>query len=129
MGTKRWLHDLFVHDTSVKQEIGRAATAAGYGLDPQQFARPFPGSTTTVTIAPLTPSQTTNAGKWLAAALLLALAGSGFGLWALAKPGVSLPLSSSGGIEGASQEIEIRWKVVDGKLVTEVVPVDKGKAP
>jgi len=52
--TKQFLHDLFVHDASVKQEMGRAAAALGYGLPAEDYRRPFPGSqtTTNVTVTP-----------------------------------------------------------------------------
>lgn len=106
--TKRWLYDLFLHDQAVKQEMGRAATAIGYGLNPEQYTRPFPGSNTNVVI------QKNGKLLPLLGGLLLGVGGTVLGGLLLAKNvGVPLPVP---GVEWPVKEFDIDWKAkFDGK--------------
>ena len=42
------LHDIWLDDIAKQKHILRAAQAKGYALEPNDFTRPFPGSSTTV---------------------------------------------------------------------------------
>jgi hypothetical protein len=56
VSAKNWLRELFLWDTAQKQEVARAAMATGFGLNPQQYIKPFPGSNTSnVTNIGVTP--------------------------------------------------------------------------
>lgn len=71
-----WMRQAFAWDFTEKQRIQRAAMATGLGMNPEQYARPFPGSNTTVTN--YHQSGGGNAGKILTTAALVA-AGLGGG--------------------------------------------------
>lgn len=127
--TKKFLQDLFVHDTAVKQEIGRAAAAIGYGLNPYQYSRPFPGSTTVniseqqppaVQPAPSAPRSGLTE-KALLSALLLG--GGGLAGWLASHQGgaPALPVAPGTTISTPKGvEWEIRWKMgPDGKWIVE----------
>jgi hypothetical protein len=47
---KNWLTTIVLHDVAEKMNICRAGQAKGFGLSLEQFARPFPGTTSNVTI-------------------------------------------------------------------------------
>src|SRR5580704_10518443 len=61
---RNWLGELFVHDVGEKQRITRAAMSKGLGINPVDYARPYPGSNSStvnnVTSAnlPSTPAAT-----------------------------------------------------------------------
>lgn len=72
-------------DFAEKQRIARAAMATGMGFNPEQYARPFPGSapnTTNINVAP--PEKEKNMAPLLTAALVGVLgAGAAAGVGAL----------------------------------------------
>ena len=126
-----WLRQLFVWDHAEKQQIARAGQALGYGLDPDKFVRPFPGSpsNTTVNIAPA--QRGGGLGKVLGVVALLGtfgLAGTlGMAVLDKLKSGEQnrspAPVQPKA-VEQQPHEWEVRWKLgPDGKWQTEVVPV------
>ncbi len=76
---------LWVHDANQKMAIQRAAVAMGYGLDPSQFDRPFPGSLNVNVQAP--PIEHKPAGSsWLK---ILGIIGLSIGMAALGAGAVA----------------------------------------
>ena len=68
-----WLYTLLTHDKNQTQAILRAATALGYGLDPEKYVSQFPGSTVNIMTAPppaepAQPASTTTSSPEAAAA-------------------------------------------------------------
>lgn len=145
--TKSHLQDLFLHDVAVKQEIGRVAVAQGYGLNPEQFRRPFPGSTQNITIMqnqPQTAAEPTAsqaepaaapasvgflqspAGKLLGKAVGATLLGGPVGA-GLVYLGTLLGQGGQPAAPPKPVEFELQWKVVDGKFEQKIVPVEPGK--
>jgi hypothetical protein len=72
--SREFLHDIFVDDISQKMAVGRAVFAAGYGIDPRPYSRPFPGTQSHVTMASAAPKI---ARSGLMTAALAALGGAG----------------------------------------------------
>lgn len=72
--SREFLHDIFIDDVTQKMAIGRATMAAGYGIDPRPYARPFPGSTSNVTMASQSPKS---AKSSIINAALAAVGGAG----------------------------------------------------
>ena len=125
-GTLRMIQDVFAHDYAEKAAIMRASTAAGYGLDPSAYVRPFPGSTNNVTIHP----PATNGGLTKLAIAAALLGGGGLGGAAISgalKPGVppTVAPTAIAPTTPAEREYELRWELRDGKLqqtIEEVKP-------
>lgn len=85
--SREFLHDIYIDDVTQKMAVGRAVFAAGYGIDPRPYSRPFPGSTSSVTMASQTP-KTSNGKSGIINAGLAALGGAGaMGLIAAAVTG------------------------------------------
>lgn len=74
-GTLQNVHDAWVWDVAEQQRILRAATATGFGLDPQTYARPFPGTPPQQTFVAV--EQNRNRLGGLATAALVAATGLG----------------------------------------------------
>lgn len=118
------LRQLFVWDTAEKQRINRAAAAMGYGLSPDAYARPFPGSPpTTVTIMQQTEAPRSGLLKKALIATALAVGAGGGGAAALLarKPEQAVtappPPPSQEPPAAGPQEYEIPWEIgPDGKL-------------
>jgi len=72
-----WLRQCLAWDFAEKQRLARAAMATGMGFSPEQYARPFPGSATTISVR-----EAAGAGKILGGIVLaVLLGGTGFGAW------------------------------------------------
>lgn len=122
-----WLHSLFVYDVAEKQRILRAATAKGYGLPPEEFARPFPpfiqgeiavSDSTMATPpaaapsgAPIHPGRRRRWHWWLLIASLVGAGGTGatYPIWG-GKP--SPPPQQ----KTADQVFDIPWEIQDGRM-------------
>jgi hypothetical protein len=57
---KEWCRQLFAFDAAQKQHILRAAAAKSYGLDPDKYTSPFPGSPQSYVVMVQDPSKTTD---------------------------------------------------------------------
>ncbi|MER3416746.1 MAG: hypothetical protein C4297_11120 [Gemmataceae bacterium] len=100
---RHWLYDLFLFHSAEQDRIQRAVTALGYGLDPAEYARPFPGSPTYISLHP--------AGRRLPAGWLVLLAGClAFALgWYFGR---ATPL-----------DLMVHWRLdTQGRPVIEVLP-------
>lgn len=77
--TREFLHDIVVDDVAQKMAVGRAVFAAGYGIDPRPYSRPFPGTQSHVTMASSSPKQANGKGglSGIATAAIGALGGAG----------------------------------------------------
>lgn len=122
--TRQWLFDLFVHDTAEKMRVARAAMALGYGLDPIEYARPFPGSSVNIVMnethstnskTPTPPSH--SRPTW--PLMLLAAALGAIGVW-FAKPSPSPTPALDPKLAPAHKEIEIVWRIENGQLKTDI---------
>ena len=125
-----WMRQSFAWDFAEKQRIARAAMAQGMGFNPEQYARPFPGTpviimsneekTAPPVASPAPGFLKSPAGKFIINALGTALLGGAAGAGAvyLSGGGYSVP---------KPQEFEIQWKVVDSKMEQKVVPIEPGK--
>ena len=116
------LKDQWTHDYAQKLLLGRAAVAKGYGLKPEDYVSPMPGTSTVINVTPpiqppsvVPPSRPAGLAKWILAAALAA-GSAGTGGYFLGKP--AAPPST-----GKEQEWEVKVKVVDGKLVPDGQPV------
>lgn len=96
-----WFYQLFAWDQSERQRIDRAAAAMGYGLDPNQYVHPFPGSPPSNTVINMEPSKRNMFVPLCFIGLLGLVAGLSIALW------YSLPSKHS----QSPQEWEIKWKV------------------
>jgi len=89
-GTLQNLHDAWLWDIAEQQRTQRAATAIGYGLNPYEFARPFPGTSSNLSVV---QNSSSGIGRMAAAiAGMAALCGVGasgalLGAWALGALG------------------------------------------
>lgn len=72
--SKAHLHDVWLDDFAQKAHIMRTATALGYGLNPEQYSRPFPGTQTSSSVE---VKQTSSGVGKVVGAALLGLAGAG----------------------------------------------------
>lgn len=77
-----WLGESFTDDVAQKLDIQRAAMARGYGLDPKQFTRPYPGSSVNVNLL-----QRTGLASGLAKLALAGVTGAGLTAGAMALLG------------------------------------------
>lgn len=123
-----WMRQSFAWDFAEKQRIARAAMAQGMGFNPEQYARPFPGTPViimsneekTVPVASPAPGFLKSpVGKLIVNALGTALLGGAAGAAAV--------YMSGGHSAPKPVEFELQWKVVDGKMEQKVVPVEPGK--
>lgn len=138
-GTLKLLHDLWIWDTGEKQRMMREATAQGFGLAGSDYNRPFPGSTTNVTVTAPPPAApavaapavqaAATAGSTLAKVLgagVLGAAASGAGLWALLPRAAQTPPATPPAAEKKVDpvELDVQWKLgPDGKWQATVAPV------
>jgi hypothetical protein len=139
--TRQMMYDIFAHHNAENHRINRAVQALGYGLDPAEYARPFPGSNTTFNITP--PPQSNGNHTWLkvalftlAAVFLLFLT---VGLTALAlaflwrNPAAATPPPAAAPVPSAETkvgavELEVKWRQDDqGEWRTDVKQVPPGK--
>lgn len=130
---KNWLATAFSHDYAEKLHIGRGAMAAGYGLPVQPeagFVRPFPGTSTNVTVQQQTePTKTSGAnggtagaiGKLLLAVVLgvalaapMGLLGGALAVWLMQKPTAARPADGE-------VEVHVIW---DGEEIHPGKPVE-----
>jgi len=108
-----WLRQSFAWDFSEKQRIQRAAMATGLGMNPEQYARPFPGSNTTVT----NYHQSGGNGTKILTTLALLTAGLGGG-WLIGnslRPETAVaPVTASEELEAVyeEQQPDGSWKEV-----------------
>ncbi len=89
VNARKHLYDAFVDDYAQKAAINRATYAAGYGIDPGPYSRPFPGTSPQIHV---TESQRSVGSQWTAAILAglaslstLGAAGAGY---LLSRPAV-----------------------------------------
>lgn len=108
--SREFLHDVFIDDVTQKMAIGRAVMAAGYGIDPRPYARPFPGTQSHVTMASANPKEGKGLSSLAAAALGVVGGVGGLG-------GVMALLSQFGGVPATQATIEpVEYRVVfDGE--------------
>ena len=113
--SKAHLHDVWLDDFAQKAHIMRTATALGYGLDPAQYSRPFPG---TQTSSSLEVKRTSGVGKLLGGALLglagagvlgTGLAAAGVGAYAALKSAQAPATSSADAESEARARVRIFW--------------------
>lgn len=132
--TKDWLRQLLVWDNNEKAAILRAGMAQNMGLDPSQYARPFPGTPQSVTLmSNQTPQQqapqqqamvSKNPNPWLialgmATGLLAGTAGTIVGIKSLPTPPAQVQPAPKA--EPKAQEWQIKWWIdKDGKPQTKI---------
>lgn len=146
-----WFGQVMAHDFAEKKHIERAAMAKGIGFNPDQYARPFPGSVPSTTVVletpvtpagadpakpvpPASPAAATSAQSgvqvpsgWSGstklglATLLGAALAGGGGLVGSWLRGPTV--SATAPVKPAEQELQIRWWVEDGKMKSVVEPV------
>lgn len=137
---KDWFAQMFAWDTARKQDIVRGAMAAGLGLKPEEYVRPFPGSTTTVINGTTPPTSGGDGGGGLKTVLTALGAGGLAGVLGLvggyvlqhqpapAPATVPAPVVQPGE-PPAGVEWRIRWKRDENgnwqELPPEVKPVPK----
>ena len=145
-----WLRQACAWDFAERQNLQRAAASMAYGLSPEQYARPFPGSpgssvvimNQAIPAEPMTPpvkvpvaeappkaslplaaipDAAGGVSKWAAAGIAAAALALG-GLGAVAVMG----LMGSSTKTSQPQEWQIKWRVTsDGKTVTTAAPVEQ----
>lgn len=130
------LHDVFLDDFAQKSHMMRAVTALGYGLNPSDFSRPFPG-TTTSSSSSVEVKRTSGVGKMLGAALLGAtgagivgagLAGTALAAWLAvqsAKPAAATNRADSEA--EARARVRIFWG--DSELTPAAPAIESEVAP
>lgn len=127
--TRLWLYDLFAHDAAEKMRVARAAMALGYGLDPNEYARPFPGSSVNIVMndsqsQPSTKTNRISQPGWNPLALLLAGALGALGMNLVRPTAAPLPAPVPAAVAPAHKEIEVTWKIDKGQLKTDVRQVE-----
>lgn len=110
--TKLHLHNLWLHDTQQKMLQARAASALGFGLDPSNYARPFPGSSTNITVQETRSGSVGKTAGVLAAGLLggggmAAAAAALLGLLAARGPSESESVKAANAEAGA--RVRVYW--------------------
>jgi len=93
--TLQFVHDMYVDDVAQTMHILRSATAAGFGFEPKEFSRPFPGTAVNVNL------QQRVAGG-LAKMAMAAITGAGLTAGAMAllggdKPAADPPAATADG--------------------------------
>lgn len=112
-----WLNTIALHDVAEKMQIGRAAAAKGWGLDPREWAHPF--GSTNVTLP--SPNMLKTAALTIGSALL-----GGLGTYAVNSlvPDSPPPAAAAPVAPGGPQEFDVTIEAVDGEMrVTEVEQV------
>lgn len=130
--TRQFLYDTHVDDVRQKQNILRAAMATGYGLDPGNYTRPFPGSTTITNVT----QAGAGALKQMAIGGLSALAAGGLVAAAATvfsslgdvskQPSPAPPTAAAS--ETAPAELRVKWWIEDdetGGKVEELPPSEQ----
>jgi hypothetical protein len=126
---KQLINQCQTYDLAESQRLRRALLAREAGLPPEEFARPFPGNTVTITH---NHAEGSDMLKKLLPVLLSGLLGAG-GAGALvlatrtAAPSPSVPLTSP--VTPATQappaplDLRVKWWVENGQVKTSVDPV------
>lgn len=134
--SKEHLHDVWLDDFAQKAHILRTATALGYGLDPDKYSRPFPGTQTSTTSS-VEVQRTSGVGKMLAVALAGAtgagvlgtgLAGAGLAAW-LALKSATTPAASDRALSDAEARARVRIFWGDSELTPEAPALETEAAP
>lgn len=124
--TKDWLRQLLVWDNNEKATILRAGMAQNMGLDPSQYARPFPGTPQSVTVMNTQGQQSQPPGQPMVSktpspytvivGILVGLAAGMAGTYAGLK---TLPATPQKPAE--PQQWQIKWWIdKDGKPQTKI---------
>jgi hypothetical protein len=124
------LNQCQTYDLAESQRLRRAQLAKESGLPPEEFARPFPGNTVTITHH---HSEGPDMLKRLLPLVLSGLLGAGgAGVFALATRATSpspsalapsLPAPTPNGTTVAPLDLRVKWWVENGQVKTSVDPV------
>jgi len=123
---RQWLRELFVWDQSEKQHLVRAAMAKGLGLMPEEYVRPFPGSSVVTNITEAVRGGSLRRLPAILAGLALGLmaAATGWVVWSY-RPGM-LPIQQTVEPAGWQWQLEIKGKDGEWKPVGDPVRVQQG---
>jgi hypothetical protein len=103
--TLQFLHDLWIDDTAQTMHILRSATAAGFGFEPKEFSRPFPGSAVNVNL-----QQRVASGLAKTAMALVTGAGLTAGAMALlSKPEAAQPPPATANVWTDEYRARVFW--------------------
>lgn len=120
---KELINQCQTYDLAESQRLRRALLAQEAGLPPEEFGRPFPGNTVTITHNHLPESSMI---KKLAPLLLSGLLGAGSaGALALATGAIPNALPSAPPQQPATNPVDLRvkWWLENGQIKTSVDPV------
>lgn len=118
---KELINQCQTYDLAESQRLRRALLAKEAGLPPEEFGRPFPGNTVTITHNHVPePSML----KKLAPLLLSGLLGAGSaGALALATGAIPKALPSAPAPSTNPVDLRVKWWVENGQIKTSVDPV------
>lgn len=116
---QRWLGELMAYHVGEQQRLQRAVAAKGYGLNPLEFSRSYPGSVQTTNLQQVTapakaqepPMQSNGFARkaLMGGALAVTLASGIVGYQALARPRADPAPQPAPVLQ--EQEYEVQWQV------------------
>ena len=124
---RQWMRELFVWDQSEKQHLVRAAMAKGLGLMPEEYVRPFPGTSVVTNITEAVRGGVLRRLPAILAGLCLGLVAAATALVLWSYRAGALPVQQPA-VEPAGWQWQLEFKGKDGewKPVGEPVRVQQG---